>query len=159
MPDTSRPRQVFLSYSRDDTGLANVLRRSLEAEGVGVSYMDDIEARGKWRHKVEDWLAQAQILLPLITEKFLSSKWCEAELERFIYPLSEPPSNEQLHQMPLTLIAALVDSPNTDENEFIKEHIDEYEQVPMSEADFLSGFTTLMDRVQYSLELVNAHHC
>ena len=157
--DSSRPRQVFLSYSRHDTGLANVLRRSLEAEGVGVSYMDDVEVRGEWKHKVEDWLAQAHILLPLVTEKFLSSKWCEAELERFIYPLSQAPSDGQLQQLPLTLIAVLVNSPNTDANDFIKEHIDEYEQVPISEADFLSGLTTLMDRIQYSLKLVNAHPC
>lgn len=156
--DSSRQRQVFFSYRSEDKDLATVLRRSLEAEGIGVSYMDEIEAKGKWKDKIETWLGQAHMFLALVTKTYLSSKWCEGELARFTHLVSQAESNVQTEQRRLNLISVLFDSPKTHENEFIEGCINEYERVEMSYEDFLNGRMTLVARIQDFLESVNALH-
>jgi hypothetical protein len=146
--DPSRNRQVFLSYRSSDSGLATVLRRSLEARRIGVSYMDEIEAAGRWKDKIETWISQAQIFLALVTDSYLTSKYCEGELRRFTHLLAKAESATNSHKGPSHLILNLYNLPDTHKNDLVEECKKDYQHFSMSDANFAIGLSRLVIRIQ-----------
>ena len=143
--DPTRNREVFLSYRSLDKGLATVLRRSLEARKIGVSYMDDDDAT-RWKHKIETWISEARIFLALVTENYLTSKFCEDELSRFTHILEHPQSYAGKRK--LNLILNLYNKPDTHKHDLIEKCREEYDVFPMSDADFPVRLSRLVTRIQ-----------
>jgi FixJ family two-component response regulator len=79
-----RHRPVFLSYSTPDCRLANGIRRGIEARGIGVWYAPaTIDIGDEWRERIESGIDEASIFLPLVSDSYMTSSICIAELTRF----------------------------------------------------------------------------
>ena len=146
-PDPSRSREVFLSYRSLDKGLATVLRRGLEARRIGVSYMDDDDAT-RWKDKIETWISEARIFLALVTENYLTSKYCVDELSRFAHILEHPELHANVGKRKLNLILNLYNKPDTHKHDLIEKCREEYDVFPMSDADFAVRLSRLVTRIQ-----------
>lgn len=74
------PLKVFISYSHRDEDLKEELEvhlASLKREGTIAPWQDrDIEAGEEWDDKIREALEAAQIILLLITPRFLASRYC-----------------------------------------------------------------------------------
>lgn len=74
------PLKVFISYSHKDEDLKEELEvhlASLKREGAIAPWQDrDIEAGKEWDETIRQELEAAQIILLLITPRFLASRYC-----------------------------------------------------------------------------------
>jgi len=145
--DPSRKREVFLSYRSLDKGVATVLRRSLEARRIGVSYMDENDATGPWEDKIASWISQAQIFLALVTDKYLSSKYCEGELRRFMHIVDKDESGTTQGRN-LSLILNSYELPATYKHSLLDECKKEHHYVSMSDANFPIALSRVVILIQ-----------
>lgn len=80
MTDTPPPLNVFISYSHKDEDLKEELEvhlASLTREGAIAPWQDrDIEAGTEWDDEIRTALEAAQVILLLITPRFLASRYC-----------------------------------------------------------------------------------
>lgn len=84
MDPDRRVRPVFLSYSTQDKKLATGLRRNLEARYIDVWYArTELDVGDLWQDCIEEAIDKATIFLALMTDSYLMSKDCIAELMRF----------------------------------------------------------------------------
>lgn len=74
---------VFISYSREQntTSIAINLKRDLEKEGIKV-WLDltDISSGSDWHSAIGEGLRKCKALIPIITRRYLHSKYCKNEL-------------------------------------------------------------------------------
>jgi hypothetical protein len=83
-----RPARVFLSYSHRDTGflqdfLDNLATLEFEKLIAAPWWDGDIDAGGKWRSEISTNLEQADLIVLLLSPRFVASKFCtEVELPR-----------------------------------------------------------------------------
>jgi hypothetical protein len=86
MTDQPAPLKVFISYSHKDEALKEELEvhlASLKREGAIEPWQDrDIEAGEEWDDEIRKALEAAQIILLLITPRFLASRYCFDEETR-----------------------------------------------------------------------------
>jgi len=77
------PRDIFLSYGRepDVSGWVLTLKNRLGAEGL-TCWLDivDIPAGSDWHAAIGSGLMSCSFFLPVITRKYLVSKYCKNEL-------------------------------------------------------------------------------
>jgi FixJ family two-component response regulator len=77
-------RPVFLSYANDNKDLAMGIRRNLEALEIPVWYAPDtIELGDPWRQLIEEGIEKANIFVAIITDSYIASRFCLAELSGF----------------------------------------------------------------------------
>ena len=73
----------FISYSRrDGTEIAQLITSLLNQKGYSV-WMDNYELRAgdSWRNRIANAIANCDCFLPIITTKYILSKWVRQELE------------------------------------------------------------------------------
>jgi hypothetical protein len=73
---------IFLSYSRDDTGHMQRIRRDLQDEGFGVWTDENIKVgTPNWKREVEKAIRKAKCLICVLTPRVPASDWVRAELD------------------------------------------------------------------------------
>ena len=137
--DPGRRRPVFFSFSTQDKSPAAFLRRNLESSAFGVGYSD---IGDNWRNNINGWISEAQVFVALITDSYIGSKNCLAELTNFNQRLKHPMSSSKLTLMPI-----LYNSPDTDSDLLVHSCVNEHHFITMSDEDFINGFTALMGRI------------
>ena len=90
-------KELFLSYGREEGEVNRFVKRlkdDLEKSGFGVWLdTDSIAASDNWREEIGTGLHDCKALLAVITNKYISSRYCTDELylvhkdEKFIFPL------------------------------------------------------------------------
>lgn len=77
---SAKPLEVFISYSHQDESLKEELEvhlASLQRQGKITPWQDrDIEAGEEWDELIRTKLESAQIVLLLVTPRFLASRYC-----------------------------------------------------------------------------------
>jgi DNA-binding response OmpR family regulator len=143
--DSSRQhRPVFLSYAKEDKRAANGLRVSIEARNIGVWYAPTTLQLGEdWRNLIQAGIDQARIFVALITESYLNSPICVAELSRFYQRLENEVQN------PPILVPVLYGSPDiVRNNNLISASLQRYQYVHMSPERIVDAYTVILLRVQ-----------
>ena len=83
--ETRKHRPVFISYAHEDERLANGIRIHIESLGIDVWYgPTTLDAGDEWHREIATGVDNAFILLPIITDYYLSSRMCIEELARFL---------------------------------------------------------------------------
>ncbi|MCU1267943.1 MAG: hypothetical protein JWM21_4261 [Acidobacteria bacterium] len=152
--DSSRHyRPVFLSFSNDHRRLATGLKSQIESEAIGVWYSWDVMGRDEeaWQPHVISGIDHANIFLALITQGFLQSNNCLAELERFRRRRTGKPSD------PLLLPVLYSSSGSSDalrNDERIKSILDGYKDdcLDLSGNGFLNGLQVIEGRIQKRIQ-------
>ncbi|GAB4151090.1 MAG: hypothetical protein Fur0046_30370 [Cyanobacteria bacterium J069] len=88
-PDASAPLTLFVSYSHRDEALKDELivhLANLKRQGKIAAWQDrDIEAGTEWDAEIKQQLESAEIILLLITPRFLASDYCyDLEMQRAV---------------------------------------------------------------------------
>lgn len=137
-------RPVFLSYSNEDKRAANGLRITIEDRGVEVWYAPTtLQAGDEWRNLLQTGIDQAKVFVALISENYLKSPICLAELSRFYQRL------ENEIEDPPVLIQVLYGSPDiVRNNNFISGSLERYQCVRMSPERIVDAYTSILLRVQ-----------
>jgi hypothetical protein len=72
--------RVFLSYHSSDRALAGQIKLCLYQYGLEVFLAhEDIQPTEEWQARILSELKKTVVFLPLLTEKFLTSKWTSQE--------------------------------------------------------------------------------
>jgi hypothetical protein len=81
MSSSSDKRNVFISYSRQDTEAAHELVSELEKAGVSV-WLDIAEIRpgDRWQSMIQEELRKARVMVVLLTPSSLASQWTYFEV-------------------------------------------------------------------------------
>jgi len=75
-----RTLRVFLSYSHKDKKLAGEIKKRLEHHGFEVFLAhEDIEPSREWQEEIIHNLKGCDIFIPIVSENFKESKWCDQE--------------------------------------------------------------------------------
>jgi hypothetical protein len=88
--DTAERVGIFISYSHEDARMVKRLRvlsylNDLESDGCEVWSDQDLTTGDDWRDVLLDRLRKSRILVPLVTQDYLRSKFCrEIELGQFL---------------------------------------------------------------------------
>jgi hypothetical protein len=131
-------RPVFLSYCTADLDVAMGLRRFLRIEDIDLRFSPEIQAGENWPENLRDWLADAQVFLPLITNDYCNSDWCQRELT--VFSLRDRRE----------IIPVCYNLSNHDHGLF-KEFIAETQCFPMSLEDFRKKVGILVKRIRDAL--------
>lgn len=72
---------VFISYARDDRGLAEPIKQRLESLGLSVFFDIDgsIDAGDSFPQRIADAVAHSRVLLAIWTPNALAREWCRRE--------------------------------------------------------------------------------
>ena len=86
-PELVKPLEIFFSYSHEDEPLMRELNKQLvilQRIGLISSWNDRVIKAGEdWRHKIDEHLSSANIILLLISPDFIASDYCyEEEMKR-----------------------------------------------------------------------------
>jgi len=138
----SDERPVFLSYSSQNAAMANKLCNWLELREIGVWYtVEFLEAGDPWRDKVSDGLAQAKVFIPLISDNYPRSPYCQGELGNILDRLQRAADD-------LRVIPVLYNpSATTLEDQQIKACLNQH-AVEISDRDWLPGFRQILLSIQ-----------
>ena len=102
---TERGRyDAFLSYSREDSAVAERVRETLEACGVRVFQDSSIQPGDKWVGVLESAIQQSGVFLALVSEHWSSSKWGLREMRM---ALVEERGGRHLPTIPIWLSGTL----------------------------------------------------
>jgi len=96
-------RPVFISCAKEDGLKAKTIRKQLESEGIDVWYPEkDIPGGAEWLHKIESYIDDTYIFVPLFSDAFFRSDYCKNELSRFRKRMEEEEKGKQkLHLLPV----------------------------------------------------------
>jgi hypothetical protein len=73
-------KKVFLSYAKEDQGVAVRLVQSLTNNGMTVLWWQDDKQRGaRFVERIENEIATADFFIALMSPEYLSSGWCRRE--------------------------------------------------------------------------------
>lgn len=147
MDDSRNERPVFLSYCSQDVRIANLVRRQLEQRDIGVWYAGDmLQPSDKWRERIRHGLTQANVFVPLITNAFVNSSVCKAELSTMLRLINT--GNAQ----PRMIMPILYNYSANATDELVKRCL-EYQYVTITDNKFVDGFTALLIRIQQDLQM------
>lgn len=76
---TSRDGSVFISYSREDIGQANEVRRAFEVSGLRVFWDENIRPSAHWSRWLQERLQRSSAVVVLWSEKSVKSRWVGKE--------------------------------------------------------------------------------
>lgn len=79
MVDYEARPYVFLSYSREDAGLASDLRQQLSSQGLNVWQDQDIPGGARWRELIDARVRAARAVVVLLSEASAQSDWVTYE--------------------------------------------------------------------------------
>lgn len=71
---------VFLSYSRQDQGVAELIATEIERKGASVFKDTALVAGDEMQHQIEDSIGSADVVVVLLSENVERSKWVQSEL-------------------------------------------------------------------------------
>ncbi len=72
--------KVFLSYHSSDKALAGKIKLHLDSYGVNIFLAhEDIQPTEEWQTRILSELKRTDVFLPLLTDKFQTSKWTAQE--------------------------------------------------------------------------------
>lgn len=91
-----KPVRAFISYSYEDRAVAANAKKLLETASIHAFLAhDDLDVSDEWRNRILEELLRCELFIPLLSEKFLASKWAPQEVgvvvarrEAVIAPLS-----------------------------------------------------------------------
>ena len=142
MDSTRIQRPVFLSYSTQDKKLAGGLRRNLDLKSVPVWYAPTtIPAGDPWRARIEEGIDRCRIFVALVTENYVNSDTCMAEVARFHRRLIGPDPRPLI----LPVLAGISD--HDKKESLLKGILDSYQWIDVS-TRFVDGLTVLLGRIQ-----------
>lgn len=148
-PDPSRnQRPVFLSYSHKDNLFATGLRRTLEGRNIGVWY--DVAALKAGDHYMEEiihGIDDSMIFVPLITDHYLDSGFCNGELARFMM-------REKASKDGKLLLLALIDGVSVEKklsHHLLRPLMDGYQCLELTPERFIDRITVLLGRIDLML--------
>jgi DNA-binding response OmpR family regulator len=149
--DLSRSRRpVFLSYCSKDIRLATGIRRSLEGRNIGVWYAPTtLEIGDDWMERIEKGIDQSSIFIALLTDNYINSNVCCAELMRF-YRRMEANDNQELLLFPV--LDGL--SENNKRHYLLRPILEQYQYIDLSRK-FDVGLTVLLGRTELQVMLEN----
>jgi TIR domain-containing protein/concanavalin A-like lectin/glucanase superfamily protein len=75
----SGPRQVFISYKREDSNIARSLRQALKAEGVTVWWDEEIRTGDRWDELIDTVLSESDAVVVLWSTASVGSDWVRYE--------------------------------------------------------------------------------
>lgn len=70
---------IFISYSKKDTELANSIRLNLKSEGYDVWWDNNLIAGNPWEEEIHNALKKSEIILILWTNNSIKSDWVKHE--------------------------------------------------------------------------------
>jgi CheY-like chemotaxis protein len=136
-------RPVFLSYANEDKKLATGIIRNLEAKNIGVWYASStIDIGDDWRRRILDGINQATVLIALITDKYLTSPFCVAELTKFYRRLED---GSEPRPVLLPVLAGL--SQDGKRHPLVKSIVQDLQYLDIT-VRFIDALTVLLARIQ-----------
>jgi len=143
MDDSARSRKpVFLSYAEKNNSFATGIRRNLEARKIRAWYAPSaLEIGDAWRSRIEKAIDQCDIFVAILTEGYVASPFCIAELTRFhrrIVPGRKRP-------VILPVLAGL--SEDSKKHDLVRSILENYQCVDIS-VRFLDRATALLGRIE-----------
>lgn len=139
-------RPVFLSYCAEDVKLATGLRRNIEAHDIDVWYdLTSLTAGDEWRPRVEAGIDHAQVFIALVTDSYLTSPVCHAELVRFRSRVEAGPEPRPLL---LPVLAGL--SEEGKRSPLFRPILDNYQHIDLF-VRFIDSLTTLLGRIEFHI--------
>lgn len=70
---------IFVSYSKEDSNLANNIRLILKSEGYTVWWDDDLNSGDPWEEEIHNALKRSSLILVIWTNKSKNSDWVKHE--------------------------------------------------------------------------------
>jgi DNA-binding response OmpR family regulator len=143
MDPDRRVRPVFLSYSTHDKKFATGLRRNLEARHIDVWYArTELDVGDLWQDRIEEAIDKATIFLALMSDQYIASKACIAELMRFQRRLQ---SNEEPKPVLMPVLSGLSEGRRKD---MLLSRIFATHQYIDISTRFNDGLTVLIAKIQ-----------
>jgi FixJ family two-component response regulator len=142
--DVSRlQRPVFLSYCNEDRMLANGIKRNLETRDIDAWYAPTtLETGDAWRIRIIDGIDQAKVFVAIVTEAYLNSPYCIAELNRF-HRRIDSGKDPQLLLLPVLNSS----SESVKRHHLVRPIFDNFHYLDLS-VRFIDGLTALFGRIQ-----------
>ena len=138
----SGERSVFLSFSSQNAAMASKLCNWLELREIGVWYTAEfLEAGDPWRDKVAEGLAEAKVFIPLISDDYLLSEYCDGELANTLDRLEREAEDLRVIPVLYNPSSQTLDDPQ------IKACLNRH-AVTISDRDWPSGFQQILLSVQ-----------
>ncbi len=78
---SSRPNDVFISYSRDDLHIAKAVERTLNSQGLKVFIDTSILGGDDWRSEISRHLESSRLILVLWSTNSIVSPWVQQEAQ------------------------------------------------------------------------------
>ncbi len=144
-PDPDRnQRPVFLSYSHKDNLFATGLRRTIEGRNVGVWYdIAALRAGDHYRDEITHGIDDSIIFVPLITDHYLESPFCNGELARFVMREKASKDGE-------LVLLALIDGVSVEKrlsHPLLRPVMDRYQCLDLTPERFVDRMTVLLGRI------------
>lgn len=140
-------REVFLNYAKQDRVIANGLRRHLEFRAISVWYTPaSIEIADRWRKRIEEGIDEASVFIVLLSDHFLRSACCMAELTR-IERRMEHDTEEKLLLLP---VLGELSEHNRENNEDMKRVFRKYQYRSLF-PDLIDSLTVISERIEWAL--------
>jgi FixJ family two-component response regulator len=144
MDVTRLARPVFLSYSENDKVLASVIRRYLEARGIGVWYAPaTIRVGDPWQDRISEGINDAKIFVALFTDSYFTRPYCIDELIEF-----DQRTRTSLKPKPLLFALTFGFSEATRQNPTFQDIRNRHQCKDISEHRFLDGLTDLLLQIE-----------
>lgn len=148
-PDPDRQeRPVFLSYCSGDVKLATGLRRNIEAREIGVWYdLNGLRGGDDWMGEIEDQIKRASVFIALITDNYLHSPICNAELLCFRSRMEASPE-------PRPLLLPLLDglSERSRKSPLLRPILERYQCIDLSVPErFVDRLTALLLSIDFHM--------
>src|SRR3954449_6638715 len=93
-------RDVFLSYRKEDSTIAERVIKGLQAQGLSVWWDENLSSRSAWDAELEREIADAATVIVLWTPRSVQSEWVRIEAHyalehgKLIPVLMEPCSSQ-----------------------------------------------------------------
>jgi FixJ family two-component response regulator len=150
MDVTRLERPVFLSYSENDSVLARVIKRYLEARDIGVWYAPStIRVGDPWQDRIREGVKNSAIFVALLTDSYFTSRYCIDELMEF-----DQRSKMSPEPRPLLLPVTCGFSQETKQNAMFQNIRSRYQCRDIAGHQFLDGLTDLLLRIEDRLSRV-----
>ncbi len=95
-----KTRKIFLSYAKDDSSFSSLLAKELVKKGFYVWTDSNLTIGGDWYAATQKAIAEADILLPIISSHYINSKSSHFEISVF---LEQMRMNESKNVIPILI--------------------------------------------------------
>jgi hypothetical protein len=142
MDPSRHHRPIFLSYCDKDRRIASIIKSRIEAHEIGVWYSSDTLKPGQlFKDEIATALDRARVFVPVITNHYMQSAFCMAELLSFYRRLRGA-------GRPLLLPVRYGEVEQTTTFDRIKWVFNEHQYADMTDDHFISGLTALVSQIE-----------